>query len=270
MVPRFRDNLLATARAMKRLLHKIYGGLRVVRVCRDWPKWFYECFTNTNDGSADCYRMRCGTRLHTRRNHSDFHMIDEIWGYRKYDYFGYRVRPGDIVVDIGGNIGAFATYAAAVCRASRVLVFEPFPENFSMLTRNVQDNRLQNVICVNEAVCGARGRALLLVNPKNAGAHRLVTERESGTVIEVQCCTLADVFQRFGLDVIDYLKMDCEGAEYDILNASAAPLLKRVRRISMEYHKHPSHGPGDIEMLLSKNGFEVRRFDGHRIYARRL
>ena len=70
---------------------------------------------------------------------ADFHMIDEIWGYRKYDYFGYRVQPGDIVVDIGGNIGAFATYAAAVCRASRVLVFEPFPENFAMLTRNVEE-----------------------------------------------------------------------------------------------------------------------------------
>jgi FkbM family methyltransferase len=254
---------------MESFVHKIYGGLRIVRVCSDWPKWFHEYFTNPNDGSADCYRMRCGTRLYTRRNRCDLTMIAEIWAYRKYDYFGYRVNRGDIVVDIGGNIGAFATYAAAVCRASRVLVFEPFPENFSMLTRNVGENKLQTVTCVNEAVGGARGRMRFLVHATNAGMHHLVTRGESGTVIEVQCCTLADVFERFGLDVIDYLKMDCEGAEYDILNASAAPLLKRVRRISMEYHNHPCRGPGYLETLLRENGFEVRRFD-HRIYARRL
>jgi FkbM family methyltransferase len=197
-------------------------------------------------------------------------LIDEIWGYRKYDYFGYRVHPGDIVVDIGGNIGAFATYAATVCRASQVLVFEPFPPNFAMLTRNVEENRLQNVTCVNEAVAGARGRMPFLVHPKNAGAHHLLAPGECGAMVEVQCCTLADMFERFALEVIDYLKIDCEGAEYEILNASAAPLLKRVRRISMEYHKHPSLGPNDLETLLGENGFEVRRFEGHRIYARRL
>jgi hypothetical protein len=70
--------------------------------------------------------------------------------------------------------------------------------------------------------------------------------------------------------MIDYPKMHCEEAEYDILITPAAPLLKRVRRISMEYHNHPSRGPGYLETLLRENGFEVRRFDGHRIYARRM
>jgi hypothetical protein len=96
---------------VKRLrpLHKIYGGLRMIQVCRDWPKWSYECFSALNDGVADCYRMRCGIDLHTRRNRSDLHMIDEIWAYRKYDYFGYRVASGDVVVDIGANIEVFSS-----------------------------------------------------------------------------------------------------------------------------------------------------------------
>src|SRR5437899_2526167 len=93
---------------MGSLVHKIYGGLRLIQVSSDWPKWFREYFTGANDGRVSCYQMRCGTRLHTRRNRSDIHMIDEIWGFRKYDYFGYRVQPGDVVVDIGGHIGTFA------------------------------------------------------------------------------------------------------------------------------------------------------------------
>jgi FkbM family methyltransferase len=113
-------------------------------------------------------------------------MIDEIWAYRKQDYFGYRVRPGDIVVDIGGNIGAFAIYAVAVCRGSRVLVFEPFPENFSMLIRNVEENRLQAVTCINEVVSGARGRMPFSVHPTDLGMHSLGIRPEFGTVIEVQ------------------------------------------------------------------------------------
>jgi hypothetical protein len=68
---------------MGSLVRKIYGGLRIVQVCSDWPEWFHKYFTSVNDGSAACYRMRCGTRLHTRRNRGDFHMIDEIWAYRK-------------------------------------------------------------------------------------------------------------------------------------------------------------------------------------------
>jgi len=64
--------------------------------------------------------------------------------------------------------------------------------------------------------------------------------------------------------------MDCEGAEHDIFDESANAWLKRVKRISMEYHEDPSGGLGDIEALLRKNGFEVCRFDNHRIYARRL
>ena len=48
-----------------RPLHKIHGGLRIIQVCRDWPKWFREYFSPRNDGSADIYRMRCvSTSIH--------------------------------------------------------------------------------------------------------------------------------------------------------------------------------------------------------------
>jgi FkbM family methyltransferase len=199
-------------------------------------------------------------------------MIDEIWGYRKYDYFGYRVHPGDIVVDVGGNIGAFATYAAVVCRASRVLVFEPFPENFALLTRNVEENRLGTVTCVNEAVCAVRGQVPFRIHSTDAGSHSLAalaTEQESGTVIEVRCCTLADVFDRFDLDRIDYLKMDCEGAEYQILE-NATSRLQQISRISMETHTTVDRKAEDLEELLRGYGFDVRLFGGSRLYATRL
>jgi hypothetical protein len=58
-------------------------------------------------------------------------------------------------------------------------VFEPFAQNFSMLTRNVEENRLQTLTCVNEAVAGARGRMPFFVHPTGAGEHRPLTQGKS-------------------------------------------------------------------------------------------
>ena len=251
-----------------RPLHKIYGGLRVIQVCSDWPKWFREYFGGLADGSGGCYRMRCGINLHTRHNRSDFHMIDEIWAYRKYDYFGYRVAPGDVVVDVGANIGTFSLYAATVCGASRVLSFEPFPDNYSILRKNVDENHLRNVTYVNQAVAGERGLRTLRLDPLDCGSHSLVMG-SFGRTVDVECCALDDVFKRFSLSKIDYLKMDCEGAEYEILE-NATSRLPQISRISMETHTTADRKAEDLERLLREYGFEVRLLGDSRLYATRL
>ena len=255
-----------------RVQHKIHGGLRIIQVCRDWPKWFREYFSELNDGLSDSYRMRCGVRLYTRHNRTDLNMIDEIWAFRKYDYFGYRVNPGDVVVDIGANIGTFSVYAAKVCGASRVLSFEPFPDNYGMLRKNVEQNQLHMITHVNQAVAGSRGPRTLTLDSLDAGSHSIVkgvVSASSGRSIQIDCCTLEDIFQRFSLTKIDYLKIDCEGSEYEILE-NATPRLQQISRISMETHTTPDRKAEDMEKLLCSNGFKVRRFGGSRLYATRL
>jgi FkbM family methyltransferase len=255
---------------MKRFrpIHMIYGGLRIIKVCRDWPKWFQEYVNDISDGSDDCYRMRAGIELHTRHNLSDFHMIDEIWAYRKYDYFGYRVAPGDIVVDIGANIGTFSVYASKACGASRVLSFEPYPDNYRLLSKNAEQNELRNITCVNRAVSGNQGRRTLGIDPVDCGSHSLVMGSFSRTV-DVECITLGDIFDQFALEKIDYLKMDCEGSEYEILE-NAKSSLDKIRRISMETHTIPGRNAHHLKKLLSEYGFGVRLFGDSRLYATRL
>ena len=229
---------------------------------------FVSTFSGINDGQIVCYRMRGGARLFTRHNRSDFHMIDEIWAFRKYDWFGYRVNPGEIVVDIGANIGTFSIYAAKVCAASRVISFEPFAENYRLLNKNVEANQLRMVTCVNQAVAGKRACRTLNLDSRDSGSHSLVSGSFEHTT-EVECCTFQDIFERFGVDRIDYLKMDCEGAEYEILESATSSHLQRIGRISMEYHDVPNRKPEDLDRLLRKQGFTVR-FGEDRLYATRL
>lgn len=251
------------------LAHKVYGGVQLIRACKDWPKWLREYATRPVDEQPECYRLRGGALLHTRRNGCDLHMIDEIWAFRKYDYFGYRVQPGDVVVDVGANIGTFTVYAAVACKAARVISFEPFSENFRMLRQNVDANRLGMVTCVNKAVAAKPGRAAFRLDPDDQGSHGLA-DGGPGEVIVVDCCTMEDVFRDYSINQIDYLKMDCEGAEYEILLGMPTPLLQRVRRISMEYHNHPQHDVDELRTHLHTLGFQTEEYGGHRLYARRL
>ena len=46
-----------------RPLHKIYGGIRIMRVCRNWTQRYQEYFNGLIDGSGGCYRLRCGIDL---------------------------------------------------------------------------------------------------------------------------------------------------------------------------------------------------------------
>jgi FkbM family methyltransferase len=195
-------------------------------------------------------------------------MIDEIWAYRKYDYFGYRVTAGDVVVDIGANIGTFSLYAAKLCGAERVLSFEPFPDNYGLLCKNVEQNQLGNVTCVNQAVAGKGGRRIMALDPADPGSHSLIKGAFDRTV-EVECCTLGDVFEKFALTRIDYLKMDCEGAEYEILEGSTSRL-PQISRISMETHTTLHRKAEDLRKLLRTFGFDVRLFGDSRLYATRV
>ncbi len=178
-------------------------------------------------------------------------------GHRKYDYFGYRVAPGDVVVDVGASIGTFSLYAATVCGASRgrVSSFEPFPDNYSILRKNVDENHLRNVTYVNQAVAGERGLRTLRLDPLDCGSHSLVMG-SFGRTVDVECCALDDVFKRFSLSKIDYLKMDCEGAEYEILE-NATSRLPQISRISMETHTTADRKAEDLERLLREYGFRL-------------
>jgi FkbM family methyltransferase len=250
------------------LAHKIYGGVQLIRACKDWPLWFKVYASGAVANQQVCYRMRGGARLLTRRDGSDLHIIDEIWAFRKYDYFGCRVRPGDVVVDIGANIGIFTVYAAYACKAARVISFEPFPENFALLKQNVEANGLDSVVCVNQAVAGRRGLARLHLNPHEQGSHSMIPS-EGGAAIDVDCCTLDDAVDRYSLSQIDYLKVDCEGAEYEVLLNTSPTLLRRIGRISMEYHDHPVYNIQGLARHLEDHGFQVKLYQGHRLYAQR-
>jgi len=164
----------------------------------------------------------------------------------------------DVVVDIGANIGVFTVYAATKMH-STVYAIEPFPSNFACLEQNIRINRLSNVIPLRFAVSDKSGTAQFLVSGASQH-HRLnsfapdITEK----CIEVPSITLQDFMDRQQIKQIDFLKMDCEGAEEAILLSTPKEYLQRVRKVVMEFHDHLTCLKHDeLRKLLQEAGFST-------------
>jgi FkbM family methyltransferase len=175
--------------------------------------------------------------------------------------------PGSLgtVVDVGAHIGTFALRAAPL--AQRVLAFEPVEDSFALLERNTA--RFPQVRAFRKAVAARSGTATLFLG-KNSSAHSLHPAEGAprDAELRIEAVSLADVFAGERIERCGYLKLDCEGAEYEILYSLTPELLGRIERIGMEYHsvacgplewtgdrlaEHLRRGGHEVELVPSKN-----------------
>ena len=187
-------------------------------------------------------------------------LIDEVFFRRAYCPEGFEIRADDIVVDVGANIGIFTVFAASQSR-HRVIAVEPFPDNFKYLMLNCESNGLDHVHCIEAALTGESGRAKLY-DSGSSGGHLLFDHNNNGRLtkyILVPTITLRSLVAEHRLPRIDFLKMDCEGAEGDILQSLEVADFLQIDRLAMEFHDNVSSLKHDkIEQLLVARGYEVR------------
>jgi FkbM family methyltransferase len=176
----------------------------------------------------------------------------------------YRLRSdplprGAVVVDIGANLGMFSLHVAADHGAARVLAFEPFPDSFALLTRNAERNRLDAIQPIPLAIAGQAGTRELHMQGRH-GVHSLFGT--SGEAVRIECITLADAFARFEIARCDFLKLDCEGAEYEIISQAPAEIWERVDTVRLEYHDWiTDHHHDELVRRFTAEGFTVTTRD---------
>ena len=142
---------------------------------------------------------------------------------------------------MGGNVGAFAVWAATCASRGRVISLEPVQENFALLVQNLRLNALDLVVPIRAAVTAERRSATVYLSREGTGSHSILAEfagQPSGQQ-RVDGVTLPDVFEQHQLDTCDFLKLDCEGAEYEILHSLPLAWYRRIRRLAVEYHTKP-------------------------------
>lgn len=159
---------------------------------------------------------------------ADEAIAKEVWsGIYERDA---QVSLGDVVVDAGAHIGSFSVKVAD--RVERVYAFEPEPSNYQLLHANALP--YPNIKPLNVALWSSSGSMMLHHNMNHVGAHSLLPlpEGVSDYSIEVQTIRLDDVIE----DRVDFIKMDVEGAEIEVLKGAMQILEVCHPAIAMEVH----------------------------------
>jgi FkbM family methyltransferase len=165
---------------------------------------------------------------------TDEYVYQEI--FKKNTYRKLDIQRGDVVLDLGLNIGAFTLYAIK-SGASVIYSYEPCPENFALAKHNIGMNFpicLYEENLFNKAVIGNndKTRPFSINVKRNKGGHSLVEKRGRDT-INVECENFNYILRDIKPDVI---KMDIEGGEYELLTHVDHNLLKGVRELILEFH----------------------------------
>lgn len=170
-----------------------------------------------------------------------------------------------VVVDIGANAGFFSLFMFSLFPKARVYAFEPMPYNYNILHTYSKKYPHFKWHAVNKAVSNTNAEITLHAS-KIDGYTTLASVFHSARndkEITVEATTLEKVVEEYKLDNIDFLKLDCEGAEYAILYSLPKAILEKVAVITIETHTgaKPKENIFSMVNYLKENKYELEYLD---------
>jgi len=204
-------------------------------------------------------------RFHTRDSRDDpsddhdldFKVVKETWVENVYHIENDDFYDTGVMVDIGANIGAVSLYVDSLNHERdkekppiRVFAVEPEPHNIAFLKKNIADNPTTGTITVIEnAVWHKAGKAKISNRGGNAS---LFKHPKNGGYTEIDTITIADIFDKYQIKEADVMKIDIEGAEYDLLINTPDDILKRIKYLTLEFDANDDGKFGQMVDKLSR------------------
>ena len=186
-------------------------------------------------------------------------VYDKIWEPETTKLIKNIIHEGDVGIDLGANIGYFTMLMANLVGTSgKIFSFEPEPQNFEILQKNIKQNHLKNVVANQSAIGDINGKIKLYLSNTNAGWHKVFPKQfidyeVSDKNIDVKICSLDKEF----IDKkIDFIKMDIEGYEHEALKGMKKTILKNKPIFLIEYNDQ------NIKKIYKcLNGYKAYIFD---------
>ncbi len=182
-------------------------------------------------------------------------VVKEIWVDKDYDM---PLKNPKVILDVGANIGGASIFFSKLYPQSKIYAYEPAKFTYQVLLDNLRLNNIKNVFPIRQAIAGKSGKLAFYVH-EASGLSSLFSSRVNMVKTTVSAISLANVFKNHAISKCDLLKMDCEGAEYDILSNTSVDILKKVKNMIIEYHDSITyHHHGELIELLTRRGFMVK------------
>ena len=206
--------------------------IKAIRVIKNWHL-YVALYLNLIKSEHIILESRNGMKIKLRVNSTDIMAFTHVWLLHEYDRSEFEINDTDIVIDIGAHIGLFALFASQFCKNGKIYCFEPVKENFRLLEANLILNNIKNIIAVNAAISTNNENVIIYLNEDESGHSMYVTGSKK---IQVKSFTLQDVFDSNKLQKCDFIKIDCEGEEYEIIDSLSIPYFDKINKMCIEYH----------------------------------
>jgi FkbM family methyltransferase len=174
-----------------------------------------------------------------------------------------NLKKGDVFIDVGAHIGKYTITAAKIVGKSGLVVsLEPFPANYRTLLENIKMNKLTNVVALNVAVWDAKCDLKLFIGREH-GQHSVKKDSGRG-FITVQANTLDNIVSTLGVEKVNVIKIDVEGAEAEVIKGSIRILNKYHPKLIIEVWD-----PASIKELANEIGYNMKQIDKyHYLFTR--
>jgi len=194
------------------------------------------------------FETRSGLKIKIRVNSTDLMALTHVWMIQEYSGDDFPISNDDVIIDVGAHIGLFALFASQFCKNGKIFCYEPIKENYKILIENIEMNQIQNIFPNNLAVTKETSRVKIFLNDDQSG-HSMFIQNKN--FVEVDSKSLSDIFIDNGIKECDFLKLDCEGAEYEIVESISSDLFTKINKTAIEYHMVDTK-PELLKQLINK------------------
>ncbi len=162
------------------------------------------------------------------------YIYKEIFVDKCYDFPPVE-HPNPVIFDVGANTGLFAIRMKQLYPDAQLYCFEPNATNFYQLATNIKLSLFKNVKIFQLGVGGTSRMEKLYIHQTNIGGHSIYqSETNSLEFTEIELVSLNDLFKKYNIETCNLLKMDCEGAEFEIIKSLDIALASKIEKLIFE------------------------------------
>ncbi len=178
-------------------------------------------------------------KVEIRKQDSDLPIFYQVFADLQYDIsFSLKYTPLRII-DCGANVGYASLYFSSLFPSAEIIAVEPDNKNFIQLSRNTQNYK--NITAVKAAVWH-RNTEMVIKNKSQLSAGFEVEESGSNDNVELIGITIDEVIAKNNFEEVDILKIDIEGAEYELFTNNPHSWLSKTRCLIIELHDNLKPG----------------------------
>lgn len=166
------------------------------------------------------------------------------------------------ILDVGANIGLATLRFKMKYPDSEVYCFEPYKPHFEMLNNNILNSKFKGIYPYQFGLAGDKRHAMFYLHAKNSGAHSIYPEDLSYKTIEIDLIDISEALSYTKSGRCDLLKLDCEGAEYEILKSINKSIAPKIINIVYEA-TIDRYDPAEINEHLKSVGYHVEQINGY-------